>query len=393
MKEVVIVSAVRTAIGSFNGALSSLSAAEIGGNAIRTAVERAGIAPTAVDEVIFGNVLQAGLGQNLARQAAMQGGLPAETPSLTINKVCGSGLKSVNMAAQAIMCGDAEIIVAGGAESMSNAPYVLDQKVRWGMRMGDGKLIDVMIKDGLWCAFNDYHMGVTAENVAAKYNVTREEQDRVAYESQMKAIKAIESGAFKKEIVPVCIKGKKGDIIIDTDEYPKKDTTVDKLAGLKPAFKKDGTVTAGNASGINDGAAALVVMSAEKAKQLGIRPLAKIRGYGSGGVDPSIMGMGPVPATRRALTKAGLTIADMDLIEANEAFAAQFIAVGRELGFVSDRVNVNGGAIALGHPIGASGARILVTLVHALEHRQAKVGLATLCIGGGQGVATIIERF
>ncbi len=393
MKEVVIVSAVRTAIGSFNGALSSLSAAEIGGNAIRTAVERAGIAPTAVDEVIFGNVLQAGLGQNLARQAAMQGGLPAETPSLTINKVCGSGLKSVNMAAQAIMCGDAEIIVAGGAESMSNAPYVLDQKVRWGMRMGDGKLIDVMIKDGLWCAFNDYHMGVTAENVAAKYNVTREEQDRVAYESQMKAIKAIESGAFKKEIVPVCIKGKKGDIIIDTDEYPKKDTTVDKLAGLKPAFKKDGTVTAGNASGINDGAAALVVMNAEKAKQLGIRPLAKIRGYGSGGVDPSIMGMGPVPATRRALTKAGLTIADMDLIEANEAFAAQFIAVGRELGFVSDRVNVNGGAIALGHPIGASGARILVTLVHALEHRQAKVGLATLCIGGGQGVATIIERF
>ena len=393
MKEVVIVSAVRTAIGSFNGALSSLSAAEIGGNAIRTAVERAGIAPTAVDEVIFGNVLQAGLGQNLARQAAMQGGLPAETPSLTINKVCGSGLKSVNMAAQAIMCGDAEIVVAGGAESMSNAPYVLDQKVRWGMRMGDGKLIDVMIKDGLWCAFNDYHMGVTAENVAAKYNVTREEQDRVAYESQMKAIKAIESGAFKKEIVPVCIKGKKGDIIIDTDEYPKKDTTVDKLAGLKPAFKKDGTVTAGNASGINDGAAALVVMNAEKAKQLGIRPLAKIRGYGSGGVDPSIMGMGPVPATRRALSKAGLTIADMDLIEANEAFAAQFIAVGRELGFVSDRVNVNGGAIALGHPIGASGARILVTLVHALEHRQAKVGLATLCIGGGQGVATIIERF
>lgn len=392
MKEVVIVSAVRTAIGSFNGVLSSLSAAEIGGNAVRAAVERAGIAPTAVDEVIFGNVLQAGLGQNLARQAAMLGGLPAETPSLTINKVCGSGLKTVNMAAQAILCGDAEIVVAGGAESMSNAPYLLDQKVRWGMRMGDGKLIDVMIKDGLWCAFNDYHMGVTAENVAAKYNVTREEQDRVAYESQMKAVKAIDSGAFKKEIIPVCIKGKKGDTIIDTDEYPKRDTAMDKLTGLKPAFKKDGTVTAGNASGINDGAAAIVLMSAEKAKQLGIRPLAKIRGYGSGGVDPSVMGMGPVPATRKALAKAGLTIADMDLIEANEAFAAQFIAVGRELGFVSDRVNINGGAIALGHPIGASGARILVTLVHALERRQAKVGLATLCIGGGQGVATIIER-
>ena len=392
MKEVVIVSAVRTAIGSFNGVLSSLSAAEIGGNAVRAAVERAGIAPTAVDEVIFGNVLQAGLGQNLARQAAMLGGLPAETPSLTINKVCGSGLKTVNMAAQAILCGDAEIIVAGGAESMSNAPYLLDQKVRWGMRMGDGKMIDSMIKDGLWCAFNDYHMGVTAENVAAKFNVTREEQDRVAYESQMKAVKAIDSGAFKKEIIPVCIKGKKGDTIIDTDEYPKRDTAMDKLAGLKPAFKKDGTVTAGNASGINDGAAALVLMSAEKAKQLGIRPLAKIRGYGSGGVDPSIMGMGPVPATRKALAKAGLTIADMDLIEANEAFAAQFIAVGRELGFVSDRVNINGGAIALGHPIGASGARILVTLVHAMERRQAKVGLATLCIGGGQGVATIIER-
>ena len=391
MREVVIASAVRTAIGSFNGTLAALSAVELGGNVIRAAVERAGVAATAVDEVVFGNVLQAGLGQNVARQAALNGGLSAETPVLTINKVCGSGLKSVNMAAQAIMCGDADIVLAGGTESMSNAPYLLDNKARWGMRMGDGKLVDVMIQDGLWCAFNNYHMGITAENVAARYNVSREEQDQAAYESQVKAVQAIDSGVFKQEIAPVLIKGKKGDILIDTDEYPKRDAALDKLAALKPAFKKDGTVTAGNASGINDGAAALVLMGADKAKQLGVKPLAKIRSYGSGGVDPSIMGMGPVPATRKALAKAGLTIGDMDLIEANEAFAAQFLAVGRELGFAGDRVNVHGGAIALGHPIGASGARILVTLVHALRQRKGKIGLATLCIGGGQGVATIIE--
>lgn len=392
MKEAVIVSAVRTAIGNFNGSLAQVAATDLGALTIKAALEKAGVNNDAVDEVIFGNVLQAGLGQNPARQAAIKAGLPYEVPSYTVNKVCGSGLKTVNLAAQAIMTDDADIVVAGGMESMSQAPYLLDSKARWGLRMGNAKLTDVMIHDGLWCAFNDYHMGITAENVAAKFNISREEQDQLAFESQSKAIKAIEAGSFKEEIYPVVIKGKKGDITFDTDEYPKAGTTGQSLCGLKPAFKKDGAVTAGNASGINDGAAALVVMSLDKAHALGLKPLARIRSFASGGVDPAIMGMGPVPATRKALKKAGLTIDDIDLIEANEAFAAQFLAVGKELGFAKEKVNVNGGAIALGHPIGASGARILVTLLHSLQARNAKLGLATLCIGGGQGVATIVER-
>lgn len=392
MSEVVIASAVRTAIGSFNGALASLSAIELGAIVIREALKRAKVAPESVDEVIFGNVLQAGLGQNPARQASVKAGLPVEVPSYTVNKVCGSGLKTVNLATQAILCGDADIVVAGGMESMTNAPYVLDGKARWGYRMGHAKVTDTMINDGLWCAFNDYHMGITAENVAAQFDISREDQDRLAHESQSKAAKAIAQGLFKDEIVPVTIKGKKGDILFDTDEYPKANTTLETVSSLKPAFKKDGSVTAANASGINDGAAALVLMSAVKAKELGIKPLAKIRGYGSGGVDHSIMGMGPVPATRKALQKAGLRIDDLDLIEANEAFAAQFLAVGKELGFPQEKVNTRGGAIALGHPIGASGARILVTLLHAMIQEKKKLGLATLCIGGGQGVATIVER-
>lgn len=391
MKEVVIVSAVRTPIGSFNGSLASLSAPELGAIVIREALNRAELKGEAVDEVILGNVLQAGLGQNPARQAAIKAGLPMEVPAYTINKVCGSGLKTVSLAAQAIQCGDADVVVAGGMESMTNAPYVLE-KARWGYRMGNGKLVDVMIQDGLWCAFNDYHMGITAENVATKYNITREDQDRLALASQEKATKAILSGAFKPEIVPVTIKGKKNDTVFDTDEYPKSNSSLVTLSGLRPAFKKEGTVTAGNASGINDGAAAFVIMSADKAKTLGIKPMAKLIGYGSGGVDPALMGMGPVPATRQALHKAGLSIDNMDLIEANEAFAAQFLAVGQELGFKQDRVNVNGGAIALGHPIGASGARILVTLLYSMKARNAKHGLATLCIGGGQGIAAIVEN-
>jgi acetyl-CoA C-acetyltransferase len=392
MREAVIVSAVRTAIGSFNGGLASLSASELGAIVIKEALKRANLEPAAVDELIFGNVLQAGLGQNPARQAAIKAGLPVEVPAYTVNKVCGSGLKTVNLAAQAILCGDADIVVAGGMESMTNAPYLLDAKARWGYRMGNAKVTDVMIQDGLWCAFNDYHMGITAENVAAKFGISRQDQDQLAYESQTKAAKAIAGGLFKDEIVPVTITGKKGDTLFATDEYPKANTTVESVSGLKPAFKKDGSVTAANASGINDGAAALVIMSAEKAQALGIKPLAKIRSYGSGGVDPSIMGMGPVPASRKALAKAGLSISDLDLIEANEAFAAQFLAVGKELGFPNDRVNTRGGAIALGHPIGASGARILVTLLYALQQENKQLGLATLCIGGGQGVATIVER-
>ncbi|SFM12232.1 acetyl-CoA C-acetyltransferase [Pelosinus propionicus] len=392
MREVVIVSAVRTAVGSFNGSLSSFSAVELGSMVIEEAIARAGIEKEKVDEVIFGNVLQAGLGQNPARQASIKAGIPVEVPSYTVNKVCGSGLKTVNLAAQAIMSGDAEIVVAGGMESMTNAPYVLDSKVRQGLRMGHSQMKDTMIQDGLWCAFNDYHMGITAENVAAKFGITREAQDQLAFSSQQKAVKAIETGAFTKEILPVTIKGKKGDTIFATDEYPKSDAMLEKIQALRTAFKKDGTVTAGNASGINDGAAALVLMSADKAKELGIKPMARVRSFAAAGVDPSIMGIGPVPAARKALAKAGLSVADLDLIEANEAFAAQFLAVGKELGFDPDKVNVNGGAIAIGHPIGASGARILVTLLHAMEARDAKVGLATLCIGGGQGVATIVER-
>lgn len=391
MKEVVIVSAVRTAVGSFNGALAPFAAVDLGAIVIKEVIARGGIDAKQVEEVIFGNVLQAGLGQNPARQAAIKAGVPAEASAYTINKVCGSGLKSVNLAAQAIMTGDADIVIAGGMESMTNAAYVLDSKVRSGLRMGHSKLIDTMIEDGLWCAFNDYHMGITAENVAETYGITREEQDQLAAQSQQKAIQAIADGAFKEEIVPVVIKTKKGETIFDTDEYPRAGTTPQTLSGLRPAFKKDGTVTAGNASGINDGAAAILLMSAEKAQELGLAPLAKIRSFGTGGVEPSLMGMGPVPATRKALHKAGLTVEDLELIEANEAFAAQFLAVGKELGFDQEKVNIHGGAIALGHPIGASGARILVTLLHGMKAQNAKVGLATLCIGGGQGVATIVE--
>lgn len=391
MQEVVIASAVRTPIGSFNGVLAPVSAVELGAIVIKEALSRAGVEGAMVDEVFMGNVLQAGLGQNPARQAWLKAGQPVEVPSLTINKVCGSGLRAVNLAAQVIAAGDADIIVAGGMESMSNAPYVLD-KARTGYRMGNATVTDAMIQDGLWCAFNDYHMGITAENVAEQYGISREAQDQLALASQQKATAAIANGDFKKEIVPVEIKTKKGSVVVDTDEYPKAGTTLEKLQGLRTAFKKDGTVTAGNASGINDGAAALVLMSAQKAKELGIKPLARMRGYASGGVDPSVMGVGPVPATRKALKKAGVTVKDLDLIEANEAFAAQFLAVGKELEFEPEKVNIHGGAIALGHPIGGSGARILVTLLHSLEAKNAKLGLATLCIGGGQGTATIVER-
>ena len=392
MKEVVIVSAVRTPIGSYNGSLAEISAVELGALVIQEALKRANIDLVQVDEVIMGNVLQAGLGQNPARQAALKAGLPVEIPALSINKVCGSGLEAVNLAARAILGGDADVIVAGGMESMSNAPYLLG-KARRGYRMGHSELIDSMIKDGLWCATNDYHMGITAENIAQAYGITREMQDELATQSQDKAVKAIDEGRFTEEIVPVIIPQRKGDpIIFDTDEHPKRGTTIEKLAALRTAFKKDGSVTAGNSSGLNDGAAALVVMSLDKARELGITPLARIRSFASAGVDPSLMGIGPIPASTKALAKAGLAVVDLDLVEANEAFAAQFLAVGKELGFVKEKVNVNGGAIALGHPVGASGARILVTLLHAMKQRDAKVGLATLCIGGGQGVATIVEK-
>lgn len=392
MENIVIVSAARTAIGNFNGAFASVSAVDLGAITIREVMARAGIAGDAIDEVIFGNVLQAGQGQNPARQALLKSAIPDTVCAYTVNKVCGSGLKSVVLAAQAIMAGDATTIVAGGMENMSQAPYLLDSKARWGHRLGDGKLMDVILKDGLLCAENGYHMGITAENVAKKYGITREAQDQLALASQQKAAAAIASGAFAKEIVPVTIKGRKGDLIVNTDEYPKADSTAEGFAKLRPAFDKEGSVTAGNASGINDGAAALLVMSESRAKELGLKPLARIRGYASGGVAPSLMGMGPVPATQNVLKKTGIALADIDLIEANEAFAAQFLAVGQVLGFDPAKVNVNGGAIALGHPIGASGARILVTLLHALQARDKTLGLATLCIGGGQGTAMIVER-
>jgi len=389
--EAVIVSAVRTAIGSFNGSLKNISAPELGAAVIKDALQQAGVQPEQVDEVIMGNVLQAGLGQNPARQAAIKAGLPESASSMTINKVCGSGLKAVHLAAQAIIAGDAEIVVAGGMENMSQAPYLL-KNARDGFKMGDQKLVDSMISDGLWCAFNDYHMGVTAENLCSKYEIGRSEQDEFAAASQDKAVKAIGEGKFKDEIVPIQIPQRKGDpLVFDTDEYPKKGTTAEKLGGLRPAFKKDGSVTAGNASGINDGAAALVVMSREKAEELGLKPLVVIKANASAGVDPSIMGIGPVTAVKKALDKAGMSLDQMELIEANEAFAAQSLAVDRELNFNKDILNVNGGAIALGHPIGASGARILVTLIHEMKRRNAKTGLATLCIGGGQGVATVVE--
>lgn len=390
--EAVIVSAVRTPIGNFNGSLKDVSAPKLGALVIQSALEKAGIQPEQVDEVIMGNVLQAGAGQNPARQAAIHAGIPQEVPSFTINKVCGSGLKTVHLAAQSIIAGDADIVVAGGMENMSQAPYLLDN-ARSGFRMGDQKAIDSMIRDGLWCAFNDYHMGITAENLCEKYELTREELDQFAALSQQKATAAIEAGRFEEEIVPVVIPQRKGDpVVFAKDEFPRAGTTAEALAKLRPAFKKDGIVTAANSSGINDGAAAVVVMSRQKADELGIEPLAVIRANASVGVDPSIMGIGPVPATKKALEKAGLSLEDMNLIEANEAFAAQSVAVGKELNINEEILNVNGGAIALGHPIGASGTRILVTLLHELKRRDERYGLAALCIGGGQGVATIVER-
>ena len=392
MREVVIVGAARTPIGSFGGALAPLSAIDLGTIAAKEAIKRAGIKPEDIDEVIIGNVLSAGLGQNPARQVAIGAGLPDTTPAITINKVCGSGLRAVSMAAQFIMLGDADVVLAGGTESMSNAPYLVPS-ARWGQRMGDAQLIDYMVHDGLTDIFNHYHMGITAENIAEQWNISREEQDKFALESQLRAEKAQKEGKFKDEIVPVEVPQRKGDpIIVADDEYPKHGTTLEKLAKLKPAFKKDGTVTAGNASGINDGAAMLIVMSKEKADQLGLKPLVKIRSYASAGVDPKIMGYGPVPAVRKALERAGLKAEDIDLIEANEAFASQALSVVKDLGLSPEKVNVNGGAIALGHPIGASGARILVTLIYEMQKRDAKIGLATLCIGGGQGVAVVVER-
>lgn len=391
-KEVVIVSAVRTAIGSFQGTLKDVAATKLGSIVIKEALARAGVAGEQVDEVIMGNVLSAGLGQNPARQAAIAAGLPHEVSALTINKVCGSGLKAVHLATQAILAGDADIIVAGGFENMSQAPYVL-KNAREGFRMGDQKVVDTMIHDGLWCAFNDYHMGSTAENLCDAYEISREEQDTFAARSQQRAEAAIAAGKFNDEIVAVEIPQRKGDpIVFKQDEFPRNGVTAESLSKLRPAFKKEGSVTAANASGINDGAAAVVVMSKEKAVELGIQPMAQITANASAGVDPAIMGTGPVTAVKKALAKADVTLDNIDLIEANEAFAAQSIAVDRELGFNHDKLNVNGGAIALGHPIGASGARILVTLLHEMEKCDAKTGLATLCIGGGQGVATVVKR-
>lgn len=392
-KEIVIASACRTAIGSFGGTLKNTPAVELGATVIKEAVNRAGIKPEQVDEVIFGNVLQAGLGQNPARQAALKAGLPETSAAFTVNIVCGSGLKSVALAAGLIQAGDADIIVAGGMENMSLAPYAMPA-ARWGARMFNTNMVDIMVNDGLWDAFNNYHMGITAENVAEQWGLTREMQDEFALASQQKAEAAIKAGKFKDEIVPVMIPQKKGDpVAFDTDEFPRFGCTIEALAKLKPAFKKDGgTVTAGNASGINDSAAAVVVMTKEKAEELGIKPLATIVSYATGGVDPKIMGTGPIPASRKAMEKAGITIKDIDLIEANEAFAAQSLAVAHDLEFDMDKVNVNGGAIALGHPIGASGCRILVTLLYEMQKRDAKTGLATLCIGGGQGQALIVKR-
>ena len=391
MREVVIASAARTPIGSFGGTLKNTTAVTLGKTVVEEAVKRAGIKPEQVDELVFGCVLQAGLGQNVARQVSLAAGLPKETPAMTINKVCGSGLRSVGLAAQIIKAGDADIVIAGGTESMSLAPYAMPA-ARWGARMFDTKMVDVMVNDGLWDAFNQYHMGMTAENVADQWGITREELDEFSLKSQQKAEAAIKAGKFKDEIVPVVIPQKKGDpIVFDTDEYPKFGASLEKMAKLKPAFKKEGKVTAANASGINDSAAALVVMSAEKAAELGITPLCKIVSYASAGVDPSIMGVGPIPASKKALDKAGLTVDDIDLFEANEAFAAQSVAVGRELQIPEEKLNVNGGAIALGHPIGASGARILITLIYEMKKRGAHKCLATLCIGGGMGTAMIVE--
>ena len=390
--KVVIVAAGRSAIGNFGGTLSSMPAHSIGAKIIAGVLKKAGVEPGQVDEVIFGQVLTAGSGQNPARQAAIEAGIPNTVPCMTINKVCGSGLKSVHLAAQAILCGDASIIVAGGQENMSLSPHVLP-KSRNGTKMGDWKLQDSMIVDGLWDAFNNYHMGVTAENIARKYNISREEQDTFAAETQQKCEAARKAGKFTDEIIPIEIPQRKGDpVVFDTDEFPRDGVTAEGIAKMRPAFDPEGTVTAANASGLNDGAAAVLVMSESKAKELGLKPLATIKAYAIAGVDPSIMGTGPIPASKRCLEKAGWKPADLDLIEANEAFAAQAISVNRDLGWDTAKVNVNGGAIALGHPIGASGCRVLVTLLHEMQRRDAHKGLATLCIGGGQGVALAVER-
>ena len=392
MQEVVIVAATRTAIGSFQGSLATLPAHELGAAVIRSLLQQTGLDPARVDEVILGQTLTAGAGQNPARQASIAAGLPNTVPAMTVNKVCGSGLKALQLAAQAIRCGDADIVIAGGQESMSLAPYVMPG-ARTGLRMGHAKLVDSMIQDGLWDAFNDYHMGITAENLVEKYGISREDQDAFAAESQRKAAEAIEAGRFKAEITAIEIPQRKGEALrFDTDEQPRAGTTAESLAKLKPAFKKDGSVTAGNASTLNDGAAAVLLMSAAKAAELGLPVLARIAAYANAGVDPAIMGIGPVSATRRCLEKAGWQLAELDLIEANEAFAAQALSVGKELGWDAAKVNVNGGAIALGHPIGASGCRVLVTLLHEMPRRDAKKGLATLCIGGGQGVALALQR-
>ncbi|WP_313085150.1 acetyl-CoA C-acetyltransferase [Pseudomonas sp.] len=392
MQSVVIVAATRTAVGSFQGALAGVPAVELGATVIRRLLQQTGLDAAEVDEVILGQVLTAGAGQNPARQAAIRAGLPYAVPAMTLNKVCGSGLKALHLAAQAIRCGDAEVVIAGGMENMSLAPYVMPA-ARTGLRMGHGKLLDSMIEDGLWDAFNDYHMGITAENLVDRYGITREAQDAFAAASQQKACAAIEAGRFREEITAIEIPQRKGDpLIFDTDEQPRAGTTAESLAKLKPAFKKDGSVTAGNASSLNDGAAAVLLMSAEKAEALGLPALARIASYANAGVDPAVMGIAPVSATRRCLEKAGWTLDQLDLIEANEAFAAQALSVGLELGWDADKVNVNGGAIAIGHPIGASGCRILVTLLHEMIRRDVHKGLATLCIGGGQGVALAIER-
>jgi len=392
MREVVIASAARTPIGTFGGSFKNVSATKLGVVAAKEAVKRANIKPEMIEEVLFGNVLQAGIGQNVARQIAIGIGIPVEVPSMTINKVCGSGLRTVSLGAQAIMLGEADIVLAGGTENMSMAPYILP-KARWGHRMGNGEIVDYMVQDGLTDIFNNYHMGITAENIAERWNITREEQDKFALESQKRAEKAIKSGRFKDEIIPVEIPQRKGDsIVVDTDEHPRFGTTIEGLSKLRPAFKKDGTVTAGNASGINDGAAALVLVSKEKAEELGVKPLATIVSYGSAGVDPQIMGYGPVPASEKALAKAKMTIEDIELVEANEAFAAQSLAVVRDLGLDIEKTNVNGGAIALGHPVGCSGARILVTLLYEMINSDIETGLATLCIGGGMGTSVIVKR-
>ncbi|WP_417812847.1 acetyl-CoA C-acetyltransferase [Thalassospira alkalitolerans] len=390
MTDVVIVAAARTPIGAFSGTLANTPANELGTIAIKAALERSGVEAGAIDEVIFGQVLPGASGQNPARQAAIGAGIPDSATAFVINQVCGSGLRTVALAAQQIMTGDAKIVIAGGQENMSMSPHVAN--LRAGHKMGDVKFIDSMIKDGLWCAFNGYHMGNTAENVANKWQISREEQDAFAAASQNKAEAAQKSGRFKDEIAPVTISSRKGDIVFDTDEYPRHGATLEGMAKLRPAFDKEGTVTAGNASGINDGAAALIVMSADEAAKRGLTPLATIKSWATAGVDPAVMGSGPIPASRKALEKAGWSVGDLDLIEANEAFAAQAIAVNRDMGWDTDKVNVNGGAIALGHPIGASGARVITTLLHEMQKRDAKKGLATLCIGGGMGVALCVER-